>query len=214
MKWSLFGLVVWLAVAASAPAELVFEQRILELPATPGLHEVSGVFRFQNTGREDVTIRKVRTSCGCTSAKLEKMTYAPGEKGEIATTFRFGFAKGKLRKLLSVELADATEIPLEIHTLVLVPISAKPTLVFWRQGSEAGTKRVSIGLQPNLPMRVDSVVSDNPAFETKLTEEGDGRYALEVTPHSTSEKSSGQITIKTDYPPENPATVTIYARVR
>lgn len=214
MKWTILGAIMWLGAATAAPAALVFEEQILNLPATPGLHEVSGVYRFQNTGSENVKIRKVRTSCGCTTAKLDKLVYAPGEKGEIATTFRFGFAKGKLRKLLSVELEDATEIPLEIHTLVMIPISAKPTLVFWRRGSEAGTKRVAIGLQPDLPIQVASAVSDNPAFLTKLTAEGDGRYALEITPRSTTDNATGQITIKTDYPPENPTTVTIYARVR
>lgn len=207
-------LCLWsLLCVTSAPAELVFEQRILELIPPDGLHEVEGVFRFQNDGRETIRIRKVRTSCGCTTARLEKKVIEPGEKGEIATTFRFGYAKGALRKLLTIELEDATEIPLEIHAFVPVPMAVKPTLVFWRRGSEAKTKRVSIEISPGLPVRVTGVASDNPGFLAELRREKD-RYFVDVTPVSTGETVSGQLTVTTDYPRNDPATLKVYTRVR
>lgn len=44
-------------------------------------------FVFRNVSDKPVTISNVRTSCGCTAAKLYDRTIAPGKEGKISLTF-------------------------------------------------------------------------------------------------------------------------------
>lgn len=64
------------------------------------------VFRFQNTGDAPLIISKVRSSCGCTAALLSSKNLAPGEWGELKTTFNSKGFQGKVTKTVSVYSND------------------------------------------------------------------------------------------------------------
>ncbi len=199
--------------AASARAELSFDEKILQLRSSPSEHSAAGVFRFENTGSEPVTIRKVHTTCGCTTAKLAKMTYRPGERGELATVFKYGFARGPLRKLLSVETEDGTTIPLEIHVRVEAPVTATPTLVFWRTSEAAKPKTVTIEVQPGVPAEVGPAECDSDDFQVGLAKSETG-YLLTVTPRDTTQRAKARIRLPTRPAGAEPGSLTIYARVQ
>ncbi|MFZ4763511.1 MAG: DUF1573 domain-containing protein [Roseimicrobium sp.] len=55
--------------------------------ARPEATTTEATFAFTNSGTEPVSIRSVRTSCGCTVADASTKTYAPGEGGQIKVTF-------------------------------------------------------------------------------------------------------------------------------
>ena len=76
--------------AVSAFAQLRWEKTVQSFERSPGDPAVEATYPFKNTSTVPVTIKKLRTSCGCTAAKLEKRTYAPGESGEIAAKSMFG----------------------------------------------------------------------------------------------------------------------------
>ena len=77
-------------------------------------------FAFTNTGEHPGTITSIRTSCGCTTATLDKKTYAPGpgnighpgtpdapgESGEITVIFAFGDRVGKQHKRITVRTSE------------------------------------------------------------------------------------------------------------
>ncbi len=44
-------------------------------------------FKFKNTGKSNLIITYVQTSCGCTTSSPPKEPIAPGESGEIKVTF-------------------------------------------------------------------------------------------------------------------------------
>ncbi|MBP1673433.1 MAG: hypothetical protein H6Q25_1248 [Bacteroidetes bacterium] len=44
-------------------------------------------FKFKNTGKSNLIISYVETSCGCTTSTPPKEPIAPGESGEIKVTF-------------------------------------------------------------------------------------------------------------------------------
>ena len=46
-----------------------------------------GVLRFTNAGVKTLVIEDITTTCGCTTAKPDKMRYEPGESGTINVTF-------------------------------------------------------------------------------------------------------------------------------
>ncbi len=202
----------FILLSARARAGLRFEENIIELHSSPREMSVPGVFRFQNDGKELVTIRKVRTSCGCTTAKLDKMTYQPGEHGEIHTVFKYGFARGPLRKLLTVELADDTEIPLEIHVRVEAPVTASPTLVYWREGEAPETRTVAIRIQPGVKVELGQVECDSEFFKAAVGKR-EGQFVLEVTPGHTDRKAKARIRLPTKADGV-PGQLTVYARVQ
>ncbi len=63
-------------------------------------------FRFQNTGDTPLIISKVRSSCGCTAALLSAKELAPGEWGELKTTFNSKGFQGSVTKTIVVYSND------------------------------------------------------------------------------------------------------------
>ncbi|HET8860471.1 DUF1573 domain-containing protein [Marivirga sp.] len=49
--------------------------------------KLSHTFKFTNTGKETLIIRKTKTTCGCTVSELKKMNFEPNESGEIKVSF-------------------------------------------------------------------------------------------------------------------------------
>ncbi len=83
------GVSFFFAFATPVFAQLKWEK--LEQTFAPGPLDKSVVakYRFTNVGSSTISIKDVRTSCGCTTAALEKWEYAPGESGEIEANFQF-----------------------------------------------------------------------------------------------------------------------------
>src|SRR5689334_11783533 len=93
---------VVLALGAPAFAQLKWDKPWQEFHRVPEEDHLETKFTFRNAGPSPVTIKSVKTSCGCTTARLEKNLYAPGETGEVVTRFNFGDRKGAHRKLITV----------------------------------------------------------------------------------------------------------------
>ncbi|MES2308414.1 MAG: DUF1573 domain-containing protein [Verrucomicrobiota bacterium] len=89
-KFPSFSLGVLCFILAVNPAfsVLVFEKSTVEIPPDPTLKEWVADYPFKNTGNQSVTIKDIRTCCECTSAKLEKKMYAPGESGKVTLVFK------------------------------------------------------------------------------------------------------------------------------
>ena len=172
-------------------------------------------FTFKHTGNGPVTIKKVTTSCGCTSAKLTKATYAPGETGEIEVKFTFGFRKGAQRKIISVLSADKQEWRLDLRCWIHEPLTVSPALVYWKSGGETESKTVKLTAARGQPINVKSVKSTNPKFRTSLAEVKAGQeYALTVTPADTAEAASAELVIETDTPETTPRSYKVFARIK
>jgi hypothetical protein len=60
------------------------------------------IFKFKNTGNEDLKIIEVKPSCGCTAALLSTEIITPGGEGELEVTFNSGKFKNKVRKQVTV----------------------------------------------------------------------------------------------------------------
>ncbi len=64
--------------------------------------EIETVFHFKNSGKSDLVIRKIRTTCGCTTANLEKKVLKPGETSSFQAVFTPGSRKGVQRKSIYI----------------------------------------------------------------------------------------------------------------
>jgi Protein of unknown function (DUF1573) len=213
MFWPI--LLILFSSLAIARADLAWEKQLEEFHVAPEDKAVIAHFGFKNTGTEPLTIKRVTTSCGCTSAKLAKNTYAPGESGEIEVKFTFGLRRGPQRKIVSVTSADKQEWRLELRCWIHEPLTVSPALVYWKSGSEPEAKIVKLTAGPGQPINIKSVKSSSPRFKTSLAEVKPGQeYALTVTPADTTENTSAELTIETDVPQTTPRSYKVFARIK
>lgn len=63
-------------------------------------------FKFKNTGKSDLIIRKVRSTCGCTTVTPPNTVIKAGEESTIDAVFDAGVRKGKQHKVITVITND------------------------------------------------------------------------------------------------------------
>ncbi len=211
------SLLLLLLTAAPTFAQLRWDTTVQSFERSPGDPAVEGHYAFKNTGPTPITIAKLRTSCGCTAAKLEKRTYAPGESGEIAAKFTLGDRRGLHVVSVTVTTDDKSVAPtvLSLRVQISDPMKVEPALVWWRVGAAAEPKTVQLTADPARPVRVKSVTSTNPRIRVKLDTAAPGqRYGLSIQPEDTTSKEVAEIRVQTDFPPDAPRSYLIYARVK
>ncbi|MFP4447358.1 MAG: DUF1573 domain-containing protein [Bacteroidales bacterium] len=74
-----------------------FEQRTYDFGTAKQNTEIQHTFRFTNKGKSDLVVRKIRASCGCTTAKPDKSVIPAGESSSFKVTFRTGRRQGPQR---------------------------------------------------------------------------------------------------------------------
>ena len=198
-------------------AELQWDKPVQQFQRTPADGEIEVRFTFKNTGAAPVTIKTLRPSGGCTTAHLEKKTYAPGETGEVVAHFVFGDRKGPQRKTIEVRTDDAPTEPalLDLRVNIHDPLTIAPALVFWKRGEPAELKTVQLTADAGQQVRIKSVTSSNPRLPAKLVAIKAGeQYAVSVQPADTAQKESAEISVLTDFPADAPRTYILHARVK
>ncbi len=106
MKLLIQGAVAFLLAGTPVWAGLSWEKKVVALDAKPGEKVITIHYPFENKGSAPVTIEKVKPSCGCTTIKLDKTVYQPGEKGEVVAFFDVGKRKGTQNKKITVTTGD------------------------------------------------------------------------------------------------------------
>ncbi len=214
---SLALLVALLLTAGRGLAELKWDRPVQSFQRTPEDGEIEVRFAFRNAGAGPVTIKTLRPSCGCTTAYLEKKTFAPGEAGEVVAHFVFGDRRGPHRKTIEVRTDDAAaeSVVLDLRVNIHDPLTIAPALVFWKRGEPGEAKTVQLTADTGQPVRIKSVVSSNPRVAAKLeTIKAGQQYVVSVTPADTAQKESAEISLLTDFPADAPRTYVIHARVK
>ncbi len=84
--------------------------------------KVSYGFKFRNTGKSDLVISQVKTSCGCTVSRFPKEPVKPGEERVITVTFDSSGRKGIQNKSITVlsNCQPSTKV-LRIKAKVIAP---------------------------------------------------------------------------------------------
>ncbi len=211
------GVSFFFAFATPVFAQLKWEK--LEQTFAPGPLDKSVVakYRFTNVGSSTISIKDVRTSCGCTTAALEKWEYTPGESGEIEANFQFAGHIGHQEKWIFVTTSAASTEPTLLRLIVNIPIAVtiEPEFVMWSIGEGAEPKTVRVVVADGFPAKIVSVQVDHPTVKLELHEIRPGKEVeITVMPMDTSKPESAVLSIQTDYPPENPETHYAYARVK
>src|ERR1700731_4704592 len=156
MKLLLFSLSVF---AGSAFGQLAWETTEQTFNSKPEDKEVVAKYKFANTGANTVKIQNVRTSCGCTTAALNKTDYAPGESGEIEAKFAFSGRTGRQEKAIMVDTTANPQQPtiLKLHVYIQDIIKIEPEVVFWRVGEQPDPKAIHIAVADDASAKIISV---------------------------------------------------------
>ena len=93
-------LLLWLS-GVSAHA-LEWKQKEIAIESASGSRAAEAVFIFDNKGTEPVTIITITTSCTCTTAVADKMTYEVNDSGKISVHFDFEGRTGKQQRTILV----------------------------------------------------------------------------------------------------------------
>ncbi len=198
MKTNIFAFILSIVVCVSAHAELKWDQTMVELHPATADKQAIGHFKYQNTGSKPVRFKSVRTSCGCTAAQSQKEEVPPGEKGEITATFNIGERTGTQVKTVTVETDDPEHATTVLTLKAVIPqqLEITPTFVFWGQGEAPKPKTIVVRAAKEFPVKHLKVTSSSPDFQTKVEENGNGQFKIDIEPKDTSRQIASTLTIQ------------------
>jgi hypothetical protein len=78
---------------------------------------IKDVIRFVNTGDEAVTIRQIRTSCGCTTSEIGNKIIVPGDTATVEFKLNTRGFQGKVHKSITIEFENPDLRPQTIRLL-------------------------------------------------------------------------------------------------
>ena len=209
---------VWLFIMCSATwaQQLQWEAEEQKFNPSPSDTVVAAYYKFKNLGNAEANITAVNSSCSCTKITLDKRNYAPGESGALLAIFTIGDRTGVQDKVILVETNDTAKPRAVLRMKVTIPEIAqlRPSFVFWNAGESAAPKTVSLKIEEGVPVNSVVVESSDPAVLAKAEVVATGQeYRIVVTPQNTQNPITATLTIKTDYPLENPKKFTAVVRV-
>jgi len=99
---------------------------------------VTHYFILSNTGDDNLIIKNVHASCGCTVAKPEKDKLAPGENTRLKVTFNSSGRKGHQEKTISVLTNDPKNPDLKLKIFGDIVTGISPVIYFPRTTYDFG----------------------------------------------------------------------------
>ncbi len=86
---------------------------------------VEYIFKIKNSGQEILEIKKVATSCACTTAEVSQEKIAPDEEAELKVIYDSGamsgsHAKGRQERIIYVKSNDPINPQVEVMIYALV----------------------------------------------------------------------------------------------
>ena len=170
-----------------AQAELTWKQKTIQIKADASMGVVEAKFSFTNNGAKAVDVLQVESSCGCTTAELERRHYDPGQGGEIVARYTLGNHVGRQRKTIAVKTNDQSE-PTILTLVTDIPemVRIQPPFVTWSKGDEKQPKTMILETVGNFSLQDIELHTSNPAMAVDLKPLVKGRkYQITVTPGNT-----------------------------
>jgi Protein of unknown function (DUF1573) len=160
-------------------------------------------FEVENRGQADLEVTQVKTSCGCTVAKWDRVI-PPGAHGTIDAQMSTLYFHGAVTKHLSLFSNDPArpqvELTITARLLPLVKISPDPTALL-EVGEKAATQEFVLERNGGHPMKLVQVIPYAPYIKAETTPlSGQGRYKLTVTamPDAPLGRSTVPVVVWTD----------------
>jgi rhodanese-related sulfurtransferase len=114
-----------LAVAAAPMINV--DDAVFEVTTEEGA-VVTHSFVLTNIGDQTLTITRVSTSCGCTTAALARQAIGPGESVSVDATVNTTGFRGLVTRTITVESNDPTTPAAVLQIEVTIPDSVQPAV--------------------------------------------------------------------------------------
>jgi hypothetical protein len=180
---------------------LVWEKTEVEFTPKPGDTEAKVEYRFVNQGKTPVTIRRIRSTCGCTTATLQQGdTYQPGEKGAIAVVFRFEGRTGMQVNTVFVTTDEPDEPTTTLRLTGTLPwnVQVNQRLLVWPTNGALDPQEVLVETKAGEEMTLVKVDLDNKNFTCKVEPtDTPNQYRLTFVPTATAARAQTIATLRT-----------------
>lgn len=124
-----------------------FDTTTVTRESSLGQQQVVATFPFEVIGKKAVRILNTRSSCGCTTAELEKNLYRPGETGKIEARFVLGNRQGLQRNVIHVITDRGTEkLFFEVKIPKLWELSSR--VFIWKNRDDSAKVEADLQFHP------------------------------------------------------------------
>jgi len=195
----LFAVTSWAAPAVSVP-ELQHDFGTVFQGET-----VRHVFVFTNSGTAPLKVEKVSSSCGCTAALASAKIVAPGERGEVQTSFDSTRFRGSVSKTVYLYTNDPAQpmVQLQLKGKVQAEVSIEPQLVNFGAVAPKRTVKSTVKLLNQGPREVqlEGLETTTPELAARLSANvvpsgGTVEVELTLTPKPGQTRFSGYVLLK------------------
>jgi hypothetical protein len=168
---------------------------------------VRHAFIFTNSGDAPLTVEKVSSSCGCTAALASAKVLAPGESGEIQSTFDSTRFRGAIKKTVYLYTNDPARplVHLQIKGNVREELAIDPQMVNFGTiaPKKAVTTTVNLLNQGTREVRLKGLETTASELTVRLSAmvvPPGGQVAVELTltPKPGQPRFSGYVLFKAD----------------
>jgi len=160
---------------------------------------IADTLLFVNTGKKPVTIKRVRSSCGCTTTTLVKKEIAPGDTGTVGFALNTRGYKSVLRKSITVLFEEKNVKPLEfkVHTVVYTNWEVSPRyLHFYR-----------IAVNPDTTLLKVLTLENHSDHIIKIKEIDTGNPKIRVSPETGAIKPGEKLFLQVQMVPDKVGTL-------
>ena len=212
---------LFVAAAYAGPA-IMSPAPVFDFGEVDNSEKVVHDFVVKNVGDAPLEISNVKTSCGCTVAKLEVNTLQPGEETKISATLKLKGKQGHQTKKITVFSNDpkTPSYYLEFKGVAMATIMLEPKLLNMGRimDNEAHTQTITVkSMKEGHSFNIEKViVPDTAPFTTSTEEVVPGKeYRITATtkPNLAAGTLNGRITIMTDDPSRRALNVSVYGHV-
>ena len=115
---------------------------VVDFGTYPAIESREYTFKLINHAQKTLTVRKIRSTCGCLVGQVSATEISPGKALEIPTQVKANSVSGKFSKILYVEtdLAERRFIRLELKGTALPLVEIKPAVPFYAGQLQARQK--------------------------------------------------------------------------
>lgn len=193
-----------------AESVLSWEKTDAKLDVRAGEKPAPLQFHFKVSSERAVQIKSLAASCNCLTATVDKRNFQPGETGTVKVEVTPGALRGVSEKQILVQLADeGAPSTLKVEIRIKEPIKVTPKILTWKQG-ERDEKFVDMTLDnDDRDLKITGIIVSE-SYEAKQAREIN---RISVRPKDSMAEAFGMLTIRTNYPKENPQSYNVQLRI-
>jgi len=217
-----FAVVCWglLATAAWAAPTVNVSQPAHDFGTILQGETVRHRFEFSNTGDASLQVEKISSSCGCTAALASAKVLAPGESGEIQTSFDSARFRGEVSKTVYLYTNDPVRpmVQLQLKGVVREEVTLEPQLVNFGTVAPRTTVSTKVTLvnQGEREVRLGKPETTAPELAVSFNAEavparGKATITLSLTPKPGQSRFSGYVLFKASGAREHDLRIPVYA---